>query len=299
MGAKLSAIIPTLNAESSIGALIDALAAQSLLPDEILVIDSSSDDRTCEVAAAHDGVRVHVIARSDFNHGSTRDVAFRMASGEYTAFFTQDAMPANAECLANLIAPLDDDSCVAVATGRQLPKTDARRFEQLVREFNYPGQSNIRSAEDILRCGIKAFFVSDVCAAYRRTAYLACGGFPRVETNEDMLMAAKLMDAGYKVAYAADARVYHSHNLALREQFERNRAIGRVLQARADLLGSASEMNEGVALVKGVARQLLSERRIGELFAFGVDCAARLIGNRIGRRDAKRMASSALDASSR
>ena len=50
----------------------------------------------------------------------------------------------------------------------------------------------------------------------------------------------------------------------------------------------ASEIGEGSKLVKGVSIQLLREKKLGELFAFGVDCAARLLGNRKGHSDARR-----------
>lgn len=288
MASGVSVVIPTLNAESGIATLLDSLRSQTIIPDEILVVDSSSDDKTREIAVSYDGVRVHVIDRRDFDHGATRDAAFRMVSGEHVAFFTQDAVPANVDCLMKLLDPMTSDPRIAAVTGRQLPKEDTRRFERLVRGFNYPETSNVRSIEDVPCYGIKAFFMSDVCAVYRREPFLACDGFPHTTTNEDMLMAAKLLEAGYKVAYAADACVYHSHNLTPWEQFRRNRAIGHVMEENAVLLGDVSEMGEGAALVKHVTKQLLREGHIGELCAFGIDCIARLAGNRIGRQDARR-----------
>jgi rhamnosyltransferase len=99
-----------------------------------------------------------------------------------------------------------------------------------------------------------------------------------------MLMAAWLISAGYKVAYEPSASVFHSHNLSPKQQFNRNRAIGQFLEEHADDLLHASEIGEGGRLVKSVARTLLSEGQISEFFAFGVDCAARLLGNRAGRK---------------
>ena len=55
--------------------------------------------------------------------------------------------------------------------------------------------------------GIKTFFCSNVCAAYRREIYEELGGFVRHTIfNEDMIYAAKAVEAGYSVAYAADAQ---------------------------------------------------------------------------------------------
>lgn len=288
MSETVSLIIPTLNAEGEIGALIEALLGQSRVPNEILVVDSSSDDGTVGIASSYREVSVEVIDRRDFDHGLTRDRALRRSSGDIACFMTQDAVPANDAFIENLVAPILSDPSVAVSSGRQLPKADARRFEQLVRAFNYTDESNVRSRDDVPRLGIKAYFATDVCAAYRRSAYLELGGFGSTDMSEDMLMAAKAVKAGWKVAYAADAEVYHLHNLTPRQQYERNFAIGRFLERNADLLSCASEVGEGGRLARDVATALVKEANIPELLAFAVDCAARFAGNRAGRKDVRK-----------
>lgn len=285
---SLSVIIPTMNAESEIDGLLDIIEAQTLQPLDILVVDSSSEDSTADVVSKHPRVSFVRIDRKDFNHGLTRDMALRRTTGDLVCFLTQDAMPASKRYLEKLIAPLLADDSIALVTGRQLPKADARRFEQLVRSYNYPDVPSVRSKTDLSRYGIKTFFASDACSCYRRDAYLACGGFDAVNTNEDMLMAARFVEAGYRVAYEPTAEVYHSHNLTPSEQFVRNMAVGRFLEEHEGDLMYASEIGEGSKLVKGVSIQLLREKKLGELFAFGVDCAARLLGNRKGHSDVRR-----------
>ena len=285
---SLSVVIPTLNAADEIDSLLDTIEAQSLQPLDILVVDSSSDDGTVDEVAKHAYVNLVRIERKEFNHGSTRDMALRRSAGEFVCFLTQDAVPASNHYLERLVAPFLADDSIALVTGRQLPKADARRFEQLVRKFNYPNAPSVRSRSDLPKYGIKTFFASDACSCYRRDAYLSCGGFDAVNTNEDMLMAARFVKAGYKVAYEPTAEVYHSHNLTPSEQFARNLAVGRFLEEHEGDLMYASEIGEGSKLVKGVSIQLLREKKLGELFAFGVDCAARLLGNRKGHSDARR-----------
>ena len=255
------------------------------MPGEILVVDSSSEDATRDIVASYAGrgVSLDVIERAEFNHGATRHRAFMRTVGDYTLFMTQDAVPADDCYIERLTAPLGADKAIALVSGRQLPKSDARRFEQLVRAFNYPDEPSVRGAEDLPSYGIKTFFASDVCSAYRRTAYMECGGFAPVNTNEDMLMAARLIAAGHKVAYEPSAAVYHSHNLTPGQQFRRNREVGAFLAVHAGELMGASEIGEGGRLVKAVSAQLLREGQLGEFVAFGFDCAARLFGNRVGR----------------
>lgn len=284
----ISVIIPTLNAEHDIEGLLTVLGRQSIQPIEILVVDSASEDRTIELIRKHKGVRLLQIDRQDFNHGGTRDLALRESRGDFVCFLTQDAVPVSDDYLELLVAPMVDDSEIALVSGRQLPKADARRFEQLVRGFNYPDSSSVRSKRDLKKYGIKTFFASDTCSAYRRTAYLECGGFEHVNTNEDMLMAARFIASGMKVAYEPRAEVYHSHNLTPSQQFARNRAVGFFLETHADDLMHASEIGEGGRLVKAVSSQLLREGNLFEFIAFGVDCCARLLGNRAGRRTARK-----------
>ena len=193
---SLSIVIPTLNAAGEIDALLDLLEGQRVKPSEILVVDSSSDDETAAEVARHPDVEFAVIGRKDFNHGSTRDMALRRTSGDFACFLTQDAVPASDDYLTKLVAPMLNDETIALVSGRQLPKADARRFEQLVRGFNYPDAPSVRGRADLPEYGIKTFFASDVCSCYRRSAYEACGGFNRVNTNEDMLMAARFVAAG-------------------------------------------------------------------------------------------------------
>lgn len=284
---EISVIIPTLNAEHEIDGLLIALEHQSIQPVEILIVDSASEDKTIELVRQHKIVRLLEIDRRDFNHGTTRDMALRESRGDFVCFLTQDAVPVSDDLLKRLVAPMVDDSDIALVSGRQLPKADARRFEQLVRGFNYPDWPSVRSKCDLKKLGIKTFFASDACSAYRRTAYLECGGFDRVNTNEDMLMAAKFIASGMKVAYEPRAEVYHSHNLTPAQQFARNRAVGFFLETHTDELMHASEIGEGGRLVKMVSSQLLREGSFGEFVAFGVDCCARLLGNRAGRRAAR------------
>ena len=208
----ISVIIPTLNAQKYIEKLIDKLKAQKLEQElEIIVIDSASDDKTVQIARDA-GARVLEINRAEFDHGGTRNLGWRSANGDIICFMTQDALPVDDLYLSNLIQGFEDNDVVMIS-GRQVPKSDANYVERLTRAFNYPAISNVRSQKDIESMGIKAYFFSDVCAAYRRSFLEETGGFDSpIISNEDMLLAAKALQAGYRVRYEAKAEVYHSHN---------------------------------------------------------------------------------------
>ena len=112
---------------------------------------------------------------------------------------------------------------MAAAYARQPPDKDCDIIERYTRSFNYPKESSVKTKADLDRLGIKTFFCSDVCAAYRRDLFEELGGFESpVIFNEDMFFATNAIEHGYGVAYAAEAKVVHSHNYTMRQQFHRN-----------------------------------------------------------------------------
>ena len=164
-------------------------------------------------------------------------------------------------------------------------RPDARPYVRAVQQYRYPAQSQVWGAEDRQALGIRAYHLSDVCSAYRRSAYKTVGGFPHpLPTNEDMLIAAAFLDSGYRLAYCADAAVVHSHDLTLRQEYRRNVLIGRFLQEYGERLGHPRETGEGMRMVRQVLSQLLRSGHPLECLAFAADCAARLLGSRMGRR---------------
>jgi glycosyltransferase involved in cell wall biosynthesis len=58
MRKTLSIIIPAFNEERLIGACLDAIATQTDMPDEVIVVDNNSTDRTAEIAESYPFVKV-------------------------------------------------------------------------------------------------------------------------------------------------------------------------------------------------------------------------------------------------
>ncbi len=283
----VSVIIPTLNAEREIESLILALEGQSLPPKEIIIVDSSSADRTLEIAGKHAIVRTETV--STFNHGGTRDLAARMAAGDILIFMTQDALPKDKNLIKMLVNALREHPRAAAAYGRQIPRENAWPQEKLVRSFNYPEASAVHSLSSIKELGLRTFYLSNVCAAYRRDLYLDLGGFEQdLRSNEDMLFAAKAIRKGYEILYCAEAGVIHSHNLGLGEQYRRNRLQGYELARHRDLLENDSPVGSGKAMLSFVTKGLLSKGRITSWVRFCLDCCARYLGNRAGKREYER-----------
>lgn len=240
---NIALCIPTRNGAATSALLIEMLSCQSVRPSRIVVVDSDSSDGTPELWRAI-GAEVVCIPVSSFNHGATRQLALSLCQDvEVVVYVTQDAILAGPDSIMNILKPLDNDKVGAVC-GRQLPQPDASPIAAHARMFNYPTLSSVKSKDDIPSIGIKAAFLSNSFAAYRRTALMEVGGFPSdVIFGEDTFVAAKMLNAGWKVAYEADAICYHSHNYTMWEEFERYFDIGVFHSSEKwfiDLVGKAT-----------------------------------------------------------
>jgi rhamnosyltransferase len=255
---RVALIIPTWNAASHWEALVNGIRQQSLKPDEVVVIDSSSNDGTADRARAA-GFRVTEIDQAAFRHGGTRQAAALSVPGaDILIYLTQDARPHGADSFRNLVSAFRDP-VVGAAYGRQLPRHYASAIEAHARLFNYPASSRVRSWETRTTLGFKSIFFSNTFGAFRRCALMSIGGFSAdASFGEDTLAVAHLHRAGWRTAYVADALVEHSHAYSLRDEFRRNFEIGRLHEREHWLLrefGSAA--GEGRRFVASELRYLL------------------------------------------
>jgi len=224
---KTALIIPTLNGGDQWAAVVEGIDAQTLQPDRKLIIDSASTDQTVEIAKQH-GFEVHTVSRETFNPGLTRQLGATLCpETEVLIYMTQDATPAEPQTFQTLTDCFLTPQ-IAVAYGRHRPHPDACITEQFKRQYLYPDQSQIRTADDIPAFGLKTTFCSNSFAAWRTRALEQIGGFENTPFGEDMLAAAKLILAGQAIAYCAEAEVIHSHPSTYRENFIRGRQIGKL-----------------------------------------------------------------------
>ncbi len=220
-----SVIVPTLNAARDWAGFAPALLA-CVAADQVLIVDSSSTDGTDRLAREA-GFRVHTIPRAEFSHGGTRQMAAELlVDSDILVYLTQDAVLSGPEAVRFLLRAFESPS-VGAAYGRQLPRPGATPIERHARLFNYPGTSGVRCLANRDEMGIKSIFLSNSFAAYRRDALLECGGFQAdVIFGEDTVLAARLLLAGWKIAYVSEAKVHHSHAYGLVQEFKRYFDIG-------------------------------------------------------------------------
>ena len=221
----VTVIVPTYNAGNGFYEFCKMLKKQTANIKQIIVIDSSSTDDTAAIAR-EEGFTVKRIDNRDFGHGKTRQIALEMAETDIVCYLTQDAVLAEESSVEKLIRYLTAEDSLGAVYGRQLPYEDAGVLGSFSRFYNYPDHSFITTFEDRKRNGIKTAFFSNVFSAYKKKLVLQVGGFPlHSNFGEDSYVAAKMLMAGYKTGYCAEAKVYHSHNYSLRQEWKRTKRI--------------------------------------------------------------------------
>lgn len=283
MRPNIALIILTYNAAKFIAGQMQSIAAQKFKVGQILVIDSGSEDGTIAELSKY-GVRCHEINKKEFDHGATRQLATTLVDADIYIYLTQDAVPANEYAFEKLVGAFMDEK-VGCAYGRQLPQRDASLLAAHARSFSYPGVSTVRSYEDRFQYGIKTCFNSDSFAAYRKEALQVVGGFPqRAITSEDVYVAAKMLMQGWKVAYLADAGVYHSHNYAPLMEFQRYFDIGVMHSDNKWLLENFGLLhNEGMKYVRSELRYCLERSRCFTIFASILRSGLKYFGYKLGK----------------
>ena len=229
---KASVVIPTWNAGPAFEKILQAITEQKTnWPYEILLIDSGSTDETLDIAARFHQVKVHQIPHHEFNHGGTRNLGVELTSGEYIAFLTHDALPANAYWLHNLVSLMDVNPDAAGAFGAHLPWPGASDFTK--RDLNAHFENLKKQPLILSRDTNKALydsgdthwrqvlhFYSDNNSCMRRSVWQEIP-YRAIKYGEDQVWADDIIKAGHSKLFAPQAVVYHSHDYDEAETFDR------------------------------------------------------------------------------
>ncbi len=105
----LSIIIPVYNEENYIAVCLDAIARQSVLPDEVIVVDNNCNDKTVKIARNYDFVTVVREPRQGIVYA--RNTGFNKASGDLIGRIDADTQlgPDWVESVKSLAATMPSD----------------------------------------------------------------------------------------------------------------------------------------------------------------------------------------------
>lgn len=282
-------IIPVYKPDKKFSRLLQMLGRQTYPVGQIIIMNTDRSYWNERGYSGIPGLKVYHVAKEEFDHGRTRNMGASYSKADIMIFMTDDAVPADPYLVERLVAAFKkrgpEGEAVALAYGRQLPAKDCKRIERLNRDFNYPEESRVKTEKDLGQMGIKTYFASNACCAYRRDIFLKQGGFiNKTIFNEDMIYAAGVIKAGYAVMYAADAQVIHSHNMSVGQQFRRNFDLAVSQADHPEVFEGVPSEGEGIRMVKRTAKKLIKTGYVWLIPSLVFSSGCKYLGYLLGKR---------------
>lgn len=201
MSRTVTLVVRCFNEEAHIGRLLTGVTRQTVVPDEIVVVDSGSTDATLAIASAFP-VTIVKIAPEDFSFGRALNVGLARASCDLAVLASAHVYPIYDTWLAALIAPFAD-SQVALTYGRQQTPPGGRFSEQRLLAQWFPATSTPRQRHP---------FCNNANAAVRLGVWAQQPYDEHLTGLEDLDWAKRAIAAGHVASYVAEAPVAHVHN---------------------------------------------------------------------------------------
>lgn len=186
ISAGLSVVIPLFNKEHTIQRALHSVSKQDLLPDEVIVVDDGSTDKSAEIVKQFDcqsELKIRYIYQSNRGVSAARNKGAAGAAGKFIAFLDADDewLPHHTINLKNLIsgepkANLYTNTYTLVVDGKQrAPKADLPdSYSGIVENFI-----------SVYSRGYGLIHSSSVC--FEKTFFNEIGGFPEGEiSGEDI-----------------------------------------------------------------------------------------------------------------
>ena len=226
----ISAIVPTIGRVESLGVLLEALAAQTRRPDEIIVADGSTgaavETLTKDSRWVSRGLNVRHLRVTPPNAVRQREAAIEQSIGTCLLLLDDDVVP-EPDCLRALIDCLDRYGAVAVGANFSnhdwpRPTTLWRWYLRLFHGVTGSAWQG-RVIGPLLRFGYspapaqpsKMEWIGSGHSLIRRDAFTRVGGFSdfflhRSTVNEDVDLGLKLARIG-PIYLCPEARMAHLH----------------------------------------------------------------------------------------
>jgi glycosyltransferase involved in cell wall biosynthesis len=212
----ITVIIPTRNGGSDLEALLRSLQQQRGINRlELILIDSSSSDSTCEIGTRY-GARIIPIDPADFSHSFARNLGVRHATCPWCLFTVQDALPDSPDWLYRLVSALEANQASAVSCIEQ-PHDETDLLSRVISWHHYR-QFRLDQFDRILvQPALDRYLplrenahLSNIACLIRRSV-IEQTPF-RGDFAEDLALGLDLLRQGHRLLFLQSTSVIHGHN---------------------------------------------------------------------------------------
>jgi len=206
----LSVIIATMDRAAYVDRNLESLSRSRVLPDEVLVVDSSHtrDTRDAVEAWAARWPAVRYLAAPNAGVSRARNLGVQASSGELV-MITDDDCVTHEDCIGHIIRSFGEDPSVNCITGAVHPYGEPHG-QVAVAIKNSPERREWVGNSRPWEMGIS------VNASFRRELYQRVGGFDEemgpgttLIAGEDLDLLYRVLKAGGKIVYEPAAIVFH------------------------------------------------------------------------------------------
>jgi len=229
---KVSLIMPVRNEENSVQETLESVFAQTRRPDEIVIGDGCSTDRTLELIRSFEnrGIPVEIVRDEKIYIGAGRNVAIQKAKHDIIAA-TDFGIVLDVHWLEEITGPFQDGPGIDLVVGRAVPRVK-NEFENCVASVLHTSNSrdlNRIPAEEIQRLIAKnPPLPGGNSVAFRKVIWRKAGGYPDwLRTSEDKLFARKVLSLGGRTALRLNAVAYYDPRSNFRSVFRQFYCYGK------------------------------------------------------------------------
>jgi rhamnosyltransferase len=199
----VSIVIRTLNEATYMAEILEAVDMQIKLnfEVEVVIIDSGSTGATLSIAQSH-GCKITFITKEEFTFGRSLNMGSDFANGDILVYISGHCVPTDNQWLMHLTKPIID-GVAGYTYGRQIGRNTTKYSEGKIFEKYFPSQSKIPQND---------FFCNNANSAIAHQVWSEFKFDEEITGLEDMELAKRFVKKGGKMAYVANACVYHIHN---------------------------------------------------------------------------------------
>lgn len=205
-------VIRAFNEEAHIGRLLTGIKQQTMIPDEVVLVDSGSTDATVAIAEAF-GARIVRIDPGEFSFGRALNRGIAVTDADLIALASAHVYPIFDDWLERLLEPFGDDD-VGLSFGRQTVPPDGRFSERRLLAQWFPMESRHERSNP---------FCNNANAALRRRLWTEQPYDEDLTGLEDLAWARAIIARGSSLSYVAEAPVIHVHDESFAQVINRYR----------------------------------------------------------------------------